>query len=280
MSHVINKNLYDLNQINFAVIIRSIGERTEQLCYDACSNIISKKRIHIIKNYFPSYKTFDKMFQIVIKNNYHWYLALDSDLILKPGWPYNVIEVLSNQNYHDYYAFSFAVKDKFFGRIDRGNHFFNGKYAVESRRILNKKTKYFPKPETSIKLFLKGEIKRKHFSTKCIGFHGFEQYRKHIYYRFWNRRRRGLSDYYKNIFLSDCYKLKDINYDYKAALLGWEGFNKKERFKQKILPRTGAKKIKFFNKIDLNLLNNNIPEKSKLILSYKDFIDKNYKFSS
>jgi len=72
--------------MRFGVFIRSIGERTEQLCAESCYQCLPPENVHILRNYYPSYNVYRAMFQEALKLGYEWYMGLDADVILLPGW--------------------------------------------------------------------------------------------------------------------------------------------------------------------------------------------------
>ena len=61
--------------IRFGVIIRSIEERTESLCYDSCVTFLPKDNIQIVRNIYPNFRAYIEMFRIAIDQKYDWYLA-------------------------------------------------------------------------------------------------------------------------------------------------------------------------------------------------------------
>jgi len=204
--------------MKFGVFIRSIGERTERLCLEACEQGVSFDKIRLIKDKYPAYEAYKEMFLLAGKFNYDWYLGLDADTILKRDWYQIAMAKIEEVKNKDYFDFSFSVQDKFLRIIDRGNHFYNGKYTEEALRILEEKTKYTLKPESSICAYIEKESPN--FTDSVIGFHGYEQYYKHIFYGFWLRRRRG-GDLSKQIKLfNDKNKLKQDK-DFFVAEKGW-----------------------------------------------------------
>ena len=62
-----------IDDINFGVIIRSISERTENICYESCEKAIPKENIHLVKNIYPSFRAHIKTFEIAINHKYDWF---------------------------------------------------------------------------------------------------------------------------------------------------------------------------------------------------------------
>jgi len=261
------------SKLKFGVIIRSIEERTEKLCYESCLQVMPESNIHIIKNLYPSYKAHDKTFQIGIENRYDWYLALDADIIPLPDWLDIIakkIEKLKNSNF---FTFSHAVYDKFLGKVDRGNHCYNGKYGIQAREVIKHFARKQLKPEAAIKHYMQ-DISSCHFPEKLFGYHSFEQYYKDIYYQFWNRQRRRPPTELKNIFLNQCEKCRSFDNDYEVALMGWNSFRLKDRILSKYFPKQSLPLKDFHEKIKKNLMQSGITEKGACELSYESFLKK------
>jgi len=210
--------------MEFGVFIRSISERTEKLCIEACKQSMDFSRIHLIRNCYPAYKAYGKMFRMADKLGYDWYLGLDADVVLKKDWCKIAMDKIEEIKDRDYFNFSFAIQDKFLGIIDRGNHFYNGEYAKKALWILENKTKHTLKSESYISRYVSKNMPEKktvHFQNIVIGYHGYEQYYKDIFYRFWLRRKRGDNvSKYKNLF-KDNSKIKNDK-DFLVAKLGYE----------------------------------------------------------
>ncbi len=159
------------------------------------------------------------MFRMADELGYDWYLGLDADVVLKKNWYKIAMDKIEEIKDRDYFNFSFAVQDKFLGIIDRGNHFYNGKYNKLAMRILEEKTRYTLKPESSICSHIKRESPN--FSNFTIGFHGHEQYYKDIFYRFWLRRKRGGNLSKQSKFFKDKNRLNHDK-DFWVAKRGWD----------------------------------------------------------
>jgi len=202
------------NALNFGVFIRTVGERTEKMCYDSCVKAISSEKIHMIKNQYPAAKAYETMFLLAEKYKYDYYLGLDADIILNENWWEIAVKKIKDIVNDNYFVFSFHMYDKFLGKMDRGNHFYNGKYTSKAYFVLNNITKNFLKPESSLEYYI--DAKAKAFDD-VIGYHGYEQYYLDIYYRFWMQYKRNHS---KEI------QLKIFNNDFSdddfiVAQAGW-----------------------------------------------------------
>lgn len=202
------------------VFIRTVGERTAFHCIKSVlDDLVNLENVHVITNMCPFYKTLEEMFKVVKKREYEYFLALDADVVLEKGWREVYDKKIAELD--DFFVFSMSVEDKFFGVIDRGNHLYNAKY-VDYARMKLVGTMYTHKPETHLTRF--GDVKDKspHFDT-VIGKHGYGQYYRDIFYRFWRRRKSGPHYEKKFPFLKGEFtdeQKKDTGY--LVAHLGWK----------------------------------------------------------
>jgi hypothetical protein len=198
-------------------------------------------------------------------------LALDADVILIKDWLERIENTLVENIESNIYAFSFKIRDKFFGIIDRGNHFCNGKYASKSRQVLNEITRFSGYPENDIKKHIEN-IDLNHYPDIVIGYHGFEQYYKDVYYRFWNSHRRKMKQNRVEHFLAECKEKQVLDRDYQAAYLGWQSFGIKDFLLSKLMPRMMTPKQVFHKKIGKTLAQKGIIEKVEYNLKYADYL--------
>ena len=206
--------------MSFGVFIRSVGERTEKLCYDSCVRSVSDEKITVIKNIFPAYRAYQEMFRMAYQKKYSWFLGLDADLVLASDWYEKAVEFKKKIENIDWFVFAIAVEDKFLGKISRGNHFYNGKYCEKALDILNKRTWNLTKPESAIRHYV--DAKNTYFNETFIGYHGFEQYYCDIFYRFWLRAKRERDIWENCKYLQKDFSEKLLSdYDYHVAELGW-----------------------------------------------------------
>ncbi|MCB9747909.1 MAG: hypothetical protein H6755_05810 [Candidatus Omnitrophica bacterium] len=194
--------------MKFGVYIRSTGERTEQLCLEACRRHIPERDIHLLRNFYPSYKVYQEMFARANDSKYDWFLGLDADVVLRPNW-YTQIEKKINQfDKEKTFKFSFQVYDPIYrNRIDRGNHIYNNAYTATAIKSLKENIQiirlpfflkrffsagYYLKPETSLntRVYKKTGALDHSNLNEIIGIHGAEQYYGEIFRGFLLRRGR------------------------------------------------------------------------------------------
>ena len=259
----------------FGVFIRSIDERTENLCFKSCVNEVDKENIFIIKNKYPAYLAYQEMFIKAKDKKYNWFLGLDADVILIPNWLSIAKKLKDNLDDGTWFVFSCAVRDKFLGMVDRGNHFYNGEHIDQALEILENKTQYMIKPETSICKYI--GHRDPHFSDRFIGYHGYEQYNKDILYRFWlqAKRKRHLENIH--LFLKNKDNNTNSDNDFNMATLGWK-YGKENWFQYKMralfpnLVKSYQSDASIRDKLYSNYCKGN-PEKEHLVLLYEKFIN-------
>ena len=227
--------------MHFGIYIRSIGERTEQLCIDACGQYIDLKDIHVLRNYFPSYNVYREMFNSAIKSEYDWFLGIDADVILYEDWFKTVQKDIERCINKKVFKFTYLVDDYIFREpIDRGNHIYNNAFSKYALKELKKNIfisklprflkKYYQsgrylKPETSLRGRLLKTNNLLNFNyTEVIGVHGAEQYLSEVFRRFTVRANRNPEYINKYNFLNESnqkslYQHGDI--DRYVANVGW-----------------------------------------------------------
>jgi len=72
------KNLDEI----LTVVIRSIGERTENKCYQLIEKQISKRNIFIVRKR-PFTESIKESFKIAIEEKRKWLLCIDADVLVR-----------------------------------------------------------------------------------------------------------------------------------------------------------------------------------------------------
>jgi hypothetical protein len=173
---------------DFGVVIRSVGERTEGLCFDACKQAVDEKDIVIIRGVFPASKAYQQMFTTALSRKWRWFLGVDADVVMTSDWLEIAKRRREDFSSREWLVFGLGMEDKWLGRVDRGNHFYNGRHVQEALRTLQTKTAGRLKPESDICRVLK--YYNPFFKDEMAGYHGYEQYYRDIFYTFWLRAKR------------------------------------------------------------------------------------------
>ncbi len=158
---------------NVAVVIRSVGERTTELCYQlACEQVISEN-IHIIKER-PFSAAIKKTFEIGIELNRFWTLALDADILILPG---EIKKMTIKASCLDDYFFVYQgmILDKIYCNCRVGGpHLYRTQYLDIAINAAEKTSKFI-RPESSIYDIMAKDGYHFFFDAVVYGLHDFQQ---------------------------------------------------------------------------------------------------------
>ena len=206
------------------VVVRSIGELTEQLCCSIIVEQVGKDNIVIIHEK-PFVEAVRKTFELGIASQKKWTLAIDADILIRKNAIKDLIEWAENQEDY-FFEFQGRVVDKFFcGPRQGGPHLYRTKYFRKALEFLPKdKNALRPESFTYDKMAEVG-FHYYHYN-EIYGIHDYFQFYKDIYRKaFLHAHKHG-----KNVgyFIRQWAKYKED--DYRIALKGLiDGlsFNKK-----------------------------------------------------
>ena len=264
--------------VNFAVIVRSIGERSEGLALQSAELETGSKAI-LLSGFKPSYRVYEKMFQTAVNSDFDWFLALDADTVLFPGWLTLVNEKISQIKGDETFKFFYKVYDPIFHDIrGRGHHIYNRSHIEKAiaalsenvslinsgwlKRMLHSR-EYILKPESSLKHRMRKKYGLKTFMfPEVAGVHGAQQYFSEIIRTFIIRANREPSLEREYAFLR---QKQPSDLDRLAAKVGWD-FGLKR--KVDAIDSGNADVLKKL------MQENGLVEKGKIDLSYGDFVSK------
>ena len=199
--------------MKFGCIIRSVGERTENLCVEAVRRYLPEENVDIVRNVRPFHMAVRRMFDIANGKDYDWYLGLDADVVLIDAWLNHVQDAVNNLK-GDCHKIIFLVKDRFIAvPTFYGIHLYNHKYTNEAIRIL-KRTQQDTKPEGNLRHHM--SCPQFLYKKGILGYHGYLQYCKDIFARFALRYSRDKSYVIKHQVF------KDMDEEKRIAKMGWE----------------------------------------------------------
>ena len=164
---------------NVTGIIRSVGERTERVCFELLKKQIPESNIQFVREK-PFNEAVRKTFEVGIQENRKWTYAIDADLLIKPGV---IKELFYFAETTDEQVFKITGKiiDKFIESPREGGiHLYR---TAHMEHALNK----IPDPYESTRpeSFVRNEMNKIGFisvTTEIItGLHDFEQYYHDIY---------------------------------------------------------------------------------------------------
>ncbi|WP_234571668.1 hypothetical protein [Rhodohalobacter sp. 614A] len=165
---------------NVTVIIRSVRERTEEVCKKLIlEQGINEEDIHIVRE-VPFSKSMKVSFETGIKQGKKWTLCIDADVLLKRDSIKTLVRFADQQreNVCEVQAF---VLDKFFsGPRQAGNHLYRTSLLPEViKRIPEEGTDIRPETYTIARMNEDGYPWE--LMTNVIGIHDDEQYNMDVY---------------------------------------------------------------------------------------------------
>lgn len=161
---------------NCSVVIRSVGERTEQICFDITRRqITDPKFIHIIRN-SPFIEAISRGMDLTLDSGNQYALFLDADVLLLDDALQMMLSQIKQINY-PFFMCNFAILDYQFGcSTYAGVHFYNSEYFKLAKNYLDE-SKNEQRPESNIyyQIALKNNIPSVGNAT-IVGLHGYEQW--------------------------------------------------------------------------------------------------------
>ena len=235
----------DFVKSNTAVIVRSVGERTEDVCLELLGDIFGKENIIFIKNITPLKSAAEICCEIALKKNKKWTLIVDADTLVIKQRLLNFLKYaeLLSQKHDDVYCVNGLMISKF--RVNPYTTGINLFYTNHLPKALNyiRESHFFKTEE-----FVKAKMFRENLQTYeilyVIGLADFFQFyrdiiRKSLIFSYkWKGINREKIFWEKNSFFDN---------DFKYAL---EGCNLKES--------AGAALYNGYDSVDSRMLNDYI----------------------
>ena len=200
------------------VVIRSVGERTEGLCYDRLRCQIPEHNIHLIHE-TPFSQALRKTFQIGLQDNRPWLFVVDADVLVMPRIVDKMIAYAETLDEKVFCVIGMII-DKFLQSPREGGvHLYRTKWLRQAVSIV-------PDPYQAIRPenFVIRTMNRNNFrlvrTDVLTGLHDFEQFYRDIY-------RKGFIHAIKNnemvLEVLDLWRKKAAaDPDYQVALAGYE----------------------------------------------------------
>ncbi len=161
------------------VVIRSAGERTEQLCKKLLLGVVDASQINIIRE-VPFESALRKSFFIGTKSDSKWLLVIDADLLVLPDSIRKIVDE-ANAEPDDVFHIQGIIFDKFFRDYRKAGP------RIYRVNTLKKAMDLIPvdgeeiRPEYSTIKKMESEGFRSKSSEVVFGVHDFEQYYTDIY---------------------------------------------------------------------------------------------------
>ena len=161
------------------VVIRSVGERTENLCREIIGTQIAHQNKSPVREK-PFARAVQRTFQIGIDQGRPWTLAVDADTLLLPGVIQSLCEYAVKQEANFFKAQGLII-DKFLSSPrPAGPHLYRTAHLTAALKYIPERVENI-RPETFI---LKKMIQQGCSVVKAdlvFGFHDFEQYYRDIF---------------------------------------------------------------------------------------------------
>jgi hypothetical protein len=200
-----------------SIIIRSAGERTENLCKElVLAQGLPEEDIAVIRQ-FPFSRALRASYETGIALDRPWTLCLDADVLLLPNSIHEMISLVEKQD-SSVFEIRGLILDKFFGGPRQGG------IHLYRTSLLSNALKFIPQDQEQIRpeQHTLDAMKARGFPWKrvdyLIGIHDFEQYYADIFRKCFAQAHKHLE--YAEIFLS-FWPLQGIDdTDYIVALKG------------------------------------------------------------
>jgi hypothetical protein len=177
---IVNNKLKDIT-----VVIRSSGEKTLNWCEELLKQQISSDQIFVIKE-TPFWKAVAKSFNIAIKENRKWLLAIDADVLFFPDSLARILGALNNLP-QEVVENSFVIQGLLYCNYHNdyrgvGAHLYPTQNLKKAQKYL-KITQKMHRPESGLYIFMDAHENKHHIQLPiCVGVHGFFQH-DHDFFR-------------------------------------------------------------------------------------------------
>lgn len=205
---------------NVMVVIRSVGERTEETCKRLVCAEVPKEHVKVIHEY-PFGAAVRKTFRVGIEKELPWTLALDADVLLRRGAVSDLIAWADNRASKNTFRINPQVADKLLGRIrPAGVHLYRTSLLKKALNRAKADIDDKERPETLVRMRM-SEIGYMSCMLEglIVGLHAFEQSLIDIYrtsYVHWLKHTAAAMERCKIAWS----RLADEDVDFQVALAG------------------------------------------------------------
>ncbi len=234
------KNLDEI----LTVVIRSIGERTENKCYQLIEKQISKRNIFIVRK-TPFTESIKESFKIAIEEKRKWLLCIDADVLVRENAINDLLEFAEKADSKTF-VMRGDIVDKFLDSPrSAGIHLYKTKYLKEAiTEIPLSKNAIRPESAMIEKMENRG-YKHKKLDI-FVGIHDFEQYYEDIYRKLFVHGKKHFNRIIDGKVLEGWKVFAEIDSDYVVAI---EGFKDGHRFKKNVEIDSNAVFMKDFKNV-------------------------------
>ncbi len=163
---------------NVAAVIRSVGERTEALCYQILAQQVAPEHIIVIHER-PFAKALDKSFEIGLNFGLPWVLCIDADVLLRAGAVATLMSRMEDAAETVFEVQGKVLDKSYGGPMPAGNHLYRSSLLSKARQFVPFDDRSL-RPETyAIKEMAKAGYPWIQ-TEDVLGLHGYEQYYRDI----------------------------------------------------------------------------------------------------
>ena len=199
---------------DLTVVVRSVGERTQNVCWKLIAEQVPEENIVII-NEQPFTAAIAKTFEVGLEKKKPWTLCIDADVMLREG---AIVELLAMTQHLDDKVFEIQgnVLCKFYGGSRQaGNHLYRTSLLAKALQCIPSNNVLRPETATILQMNSLGFpwIRKE----MIVGLHDYEQYYIDIYRKafiFAHKHR------YISIIEPMWHRLAHSDMDYQVALWG------------------------------------------------------------
>jgi hypothetical protein len=205
-------------ETNLTVIIRSVGERTEQICHQLIKAQCIPEENIVIVNEMPFSAALRKSYQIGLERCLPWTLCVDADVLLRPLSVKTLQKYAAEQGGNVFEIQGFVL-DKFFGGPRHGGPHLYRSALFEKALSLMPTGGEDIRPEGSTLEKMKANGFPYVVVPYLTGIHDFEQYYRDIYRKCFVQAHKHLE--YADLFVEIWRAGAEHDYDFQVALNGF-----------------------------------------------------------
>jgi hypothetical protein len=170
---------YMISKDQLVVVIRSVGERTEQLCKSLMTKAIDENQIHVIRE-VPFEESLRESFRIGQKSGSKWLLVVDADLLILPHSVGEILQEAEEQPSSVFHIQGFIYDKLFVEYRKAGPRIFRTRDLGRAIELIpDDGTEHRPESHTIQRMQSEGYVSVS--SDLLFGVHDFEQFYRDVY---------------------------------------------------------------------------------------------------
>jgi hypothetical protein len=200
------------------VVVRTVGERTTDVCTHLLRKVVSEKNVFVI-NEIPFSRAVRQCFEIGIEQGRKWTLVVDADVLVRAGFVAEILMFAERQQANTFVTQG-LVHDKFFNLMrPAGNHLYRTKHLPLAIPLIPEEGNTLrPEATTIDRMVERGFL----FFQKdfLVGLHDYEQHYVDIAKKCFVQAHK--HDRFVSHVWPQWQARAEIDLDYRAAIIGAE----------------------------------------------------------